>query len=164
MNLLNGILQRLSIIEQTDSRLVLRELPLLDWGLAFLLLLITAILWISNLGISAVISLALAFFLVLQSRVRLIIFQTSPNLMQIFLQSPLQSRVVNEISLHQINRAYLHKDDSGSQIILVQTDGSEMGLSVFSHELRDWKEPIVIAINAILHNAHKDEPNQELII
>lgn len=161
-----GILQKMSIIHMSDSRLVLRELPLLDWLVALLLLLSALIMWIANLTIvSAVIAIAVALFMVIQARVRLVIFTTEPNLMQVLFQSPLQTRITNEVSLHQISRAYLKKDDvGGTQIILVQTDGEELGLSVYSKDLRDWKEEIVIAVNAILHEAHKNDPNREMMV
>jgi hypothetical protein len=156
------VFQRISIIHMSDSRLVLRELPLLDWLMALGILLAAAIMWIFSLTVTAVIALGISLFMVLQARMRLVIFTTEPNLMQVLFQSPLQSRKVMEVSLHQISRAYLHKDDlGGTQIILVQTDGEEMGLSAYSRDVKDWKEEIVIAINAILHNAHKDDPNRE---
>lgn len=161
-----GILQKLSIIDRSDVRLVLRELPLFDWLAAFGLLLLALIMWLANFApISAVISIGMALFLVLFAKTRLIIFTTQPNLMQVILQSPLQSRIAKEISLHQISRAYLKKDEEGgTQVILVQSDGEELGLSVYSKDLRDWKEEIVIAINEILHNAHKDDPNRGLMV
>jgi hypothetical protein len=157
-----GILQKMNIIHMSESRLVLRELPLLDWLVVLVILLSAVMMWIANITISAVIALGVALFMVLQAHVRLVVFTIDPNLMQVLFQSPLRTRITNEISLHQISRAYLKKDDlGGTQIILVQTDGEEMGLSVYSKDLRDWKEDIVIAINAILHNAHKDDPNRE---
>jgi hypothetical protein len=114
---------------------------------------------------TVIVAIAIALLLVLQARLRLIIFTTEPNLMQVLLQSPLRSQIATEISLHEISRAYLKKDDAGgTQIVLVQTDGEEMGLSVYSKDMRDWKEEIVIAINEILHNAHKDDPNRDVMI
>jgi hypothetical protein len=160
-----GVFQKMSIIQMSDSRLVLRELPLLDWLMALVILAASAVMWIASLNVTAVIALAISLFMVLQARVRLLIFTTEPNLMQVLFQSPLQSRKVIELSLHQVSRAYLQKDElGGSQIILVQTDGDEMGLSVYSRDVKDWKEEIVIAINTILHNAHKDDPNRDMMV
>src|SRR5688572_20734979 len=113
-----GILQKMSIIHMSDSRLVLRELPLLDWLVALVILLAALIMWIATFTVSAVIAIAVALFMVLQAHMRLVVFTTEPNLMQVFFQSPLQSRVINEISLHQISRAYLNKDDSGGTQII----------------------------------------------
>jgi hypothetical protein len=160
-----GVFQKMNILYMSDSRLVLRELPLLDWLVALVILLAALIMWIASLTISAVIAIAVALFMVLQAHLRLVVFTTEPNLMQVLFQSPLRSRLTDEISLHEISRAYLKKDDlGGTQIILVKTDGEEMGLSVYSKDLRDWKEEIVIAINAILHEAHKNDPNRELMV
>ena len=162
---MNGILQKLSILQRSDERLVLRELPLLDWLMSLVILLFALIMWIAGSTITMVIAIAIALFLVLQARVRLIIFTTEPNLMQVHLQSPLKRQLVSEVSLHHISRAHLKKDDLGaSQIILVQTDGEELGLSVYSKDMNEWKEEIVIAINEILHNAHRDDPNRELMV
>ena len=46
--MLHGVIQRLRIIHQTDTKLILRELPLLDWGLAFFLAITSLILVISQ--------------------------------------------------------------------------------------------------------------------
>ena len=165
MNTLQGILQKLSISYKSDARLVLRELPLFDWLMALALFLFALIMWIMNFAVSSLIAIGIAIFLVAQARMRLVIFTTDPNLMQVLLQNLWQSSIAHEVSLHQISRAYLKKDDEGgTQVILVQTDGAELGLSVYSKDLRDWKEEIVIAINEILHNAHKDDPNKQMMV
>ena len=57
-----------------------------------------------------------------------------------------------------LHRAYLYTgDDDGTQIILVRRDGEEFGISVYSDDPSPWKEPIVVAINGILNEAHKTE-------
>ena len=156
--MLHGISQRLQIIHQTDDKLILRELPLLDWGLAFFLASTTLILVISEFWVSAGVAGGVALFFILQARTRIITFDADANFMRIDFQTPLQKEVINEIPLQNIQRAYLYKgDDDGTQIILVHTDGEELGISVYSRDVTVWKDDIVIAINAVLHEAHKDD-------
>lgn len=156
--MLHGIIQRLQIIYQTDDKLILRELPLLDWGLAFFLAITTLILVISEFWVSAGVAGGVALFFILQGRTRIITFDADANFMRIDYQTPLQKQVINEIPLQNIQRAYLYKgDDDGTQIILVHTDGEELGISVYSRDVTIWKDDIVIAINAVLHEAHKDD-------
>ncbi|MEO1290581.1 MAG: hypothetical protein AAFV93_22795 [Chloroflexota bacterium] len=156
--MIQGVIQRLSIAEQTASRLVLRELPLLDWGAGFLLVIVALMLSINSFWTSAVLALAIALYFLLAGRVRLIEFDISAGTMQIHYQTPLKRNTVNTIKLETIQRAYLYTgDDDGTQIILVRRDGEELGISVYSDDIASWKEPIVVAVNAILYEAHKDK-------
>lgn len=156
--MLQGVIQRLQIIHQTDTKLVLRELPLLDWGIAFLLGITTIIIAIAQFWVSAGVAGGIALFFVLQGRMRLITFDADANIMQIEHHTPLRKHIINELTLESIQRAYLYKgDDDGTQIILVHVDGEELGISVYSNDVNIWKDDIVIAINAILYEAHKDD-------
>ena len=153
-----GILQRLNIIEQTDRRLVLRERPLLDYLVGFALVVGALLVWIAGLRAIPGIALALALYFIVQGRVRLIVFDSDTGKMLIHYQTILKKEVASEINLNEIKRAYLFKgDDMATQIILVRVDAEEMGLSVYSNDINPWKDDIVIAINAILHEAHRDE-------
>jgi len=155
---MQGILQRLNIIEQTETRLVLRELPLFDYAVAFALIITALILSVASFWYSAGIAAVIALYFILQGRVRLIIFDADAGGMLIHYQTPLRKETVSAIELREIQRAYLFKgDDMGTQIILVQVDGEEMGISIYSNDMNPWKDDIVIAINAILHEAHRDE-------
>ena len=156
--MLHGVIQRLRIIHQTDTTLILRELPLLDWGLAFFLAITSLILVISQFWTSAGVAAGVALFFILQGRTRLITFDADTNFLNIEYQTPLRKQVINELPLQNIQRAYLYKgDDDGTQIVLVHIDGEELGISVYSRDVNIWKDDIVIAINTILHEAHKDD-------
>lgn len=156
--MLHGVIQRLQIIHQTDDKLILRELPLLDWGLAFFLAITTLVLVISEFWVSAGVAGGVALFFILQGRMRLITFDADANFMRIDYQTPLRKQVINEIPLQNIQRAYLYKgEDDGTQIVLVHIDGEELGISIYSRDVTIWKDDIVIAINTILHEAHKDD-------
>mgnify|MGYP000580547534 CR=1 FL=1 len=155
---MSGILQRLTIIHQTENRLVLRELPLSDWAIVFALGIIATIIAIAGFSITAGIGFAVAVFFVFQGKIRLIDFDVASGTMTINYQSPLKKETVSQIKLDTIQRAYLYRgDDGGTQIILVSVDGEESGISVYSSDMQDWKEAIVVAINAVLFEAHKDE-------
>ncbi|MEM9955664.1 MAG: hypothetical protein AAF846_28950 [Chloroflexota bacterium] len=159
--MIQGVVQRLSIAEQTSSRLVLCELPLLDWGAGFLLVIVALMLSINSFWTSAVLALAIALYFLLAGRVRLIEFDISAETMQIHYQTPLKRNTVNTIKLETIQRAYLYTgDDEGTQIILVRRDGEELGISVYSDDIASWKEPIVVAVNAILYEAHKTSTSE----
>lgn len=156
MNIFPGILQRLIIIEQTETRLILRELPLFDYAVAFALIITGLILSVVNFWFSAGIAAVIALYFILQGRVRMIVFDADTGGMIVLYQTPLKKVPVSEIDLAEIKRAYLFKgDDGGTQIILVQVDGEEIGISVYSNDMNPWKDDIVIAINAILYQAHK---------
>lgn len=155
--MIQDLIQRLSIVQQTTSRLVLRELPLLDWGATFILLIVALLLSIAEFWTSAGIAILIAFYFIFAGRMRVLEFDAGMGKLLIHYQTPLKRDTVSDIDLHTVQRAYLFKgDDNGTQIILVRRDGEELGISVYSQEMTPWKEPIVIAINAILHEAHKD--------
>ena len=44
--MIQGVIQRLSIVQQSDLRLMLREYPLLDWGIAFALCMLALALFV----------------------------------------------------------------------------------------------------------------------
>jgi hypothetical protein len=163
--MISGILQRLTIIEFTDIRLVLRELPLLEWLLAGILWIAAINFVLFGLWATAVASLLLGGYFVLQAHIRTIIFDADTNLMTVENMTLFNREIVSVKELHEISRAYLEKDDDGNtQIMLVDVVGDEMGLSVYSRDMRPWKEDIVVAINTVLHQAHKDDPDPDAVI
>lgn len=153
-----GVLQKLNIIQQTQTKLVLREQPLLEWfGAGGLLLLATNLAFL-NFWLTASAAVVLALFVAAQARTRIIRFDAVHNQLTINLNSLFSKQQVMSEVLNEIARAYLHQDDGGStQIILVRADGKELGLSVYSRDAQPWKETITIAINAVLHEAHRDD-------
>lgn len=149
-------MQKLTITRQSETQLVLRELPLLDYGIAFVVLITGLILLVANFWISAGIAAVIALYFIFQGKMRLICFDTDAGKILIHYQTPLKKETVSDIELSDIQRAYLFKgDDEGTQIILLRGDAEEMGISAYSSDMNPWKEDIVIAINAILHEAHK---------
>lgn len=166
MNSINGVLQRLYITSESDTQLVLQEFPVVDYVAAAALTLLTLILSIAGTWISAALAGGVALFFVLQARVRTIKFDLATDSMVITANTPISSQVLSSEDLAAIQRAYLFKaDDGNSQIVLVRVDGEELGLSVYSQdsEMRPWKEPIVIAINKILHAARKNRTEQDSV-
>lgn len=149
-------MQKLTITRQTETHLVLRELPLLDYGIAFVVLITSLILLVANFWISAGIAAVIALYFIFQGKMRLICFDADAGKMLIHYQTPLKKETVSDIQLSDIQRAYLFKgDDEGTQIILLRGDAEEMGISAYSNDMTPWKDDIVIAINAILHEAYK---------
>lgn len=163
--MMQSILQRLIIIHQTDARLVLREHPIFDWVLVASATLLTMIMFIAQFWITGILTIIFAGYFLLQAKTRLISFDTDPNLMTVILQNFFGQQVVNEVSLHNISRAYLYRgEDGGSQIILTMSDGEELGLTHYFKDVAIWQEEVVLAINSILHSAHKDDPNRDLMV
>ncbi|MGJ3238674.1 MAG: hypothetical protein ACFE0Q_08215 [Anaerolineae bacterium] len=161
--MIQGVIQRLKIVYETDTRLVLRELPLLDWAAAFMLVLIGLGLSLFDFWVSAVLAAGLAFYFVLQGRVRLIEFDAPTARMIVQYRTPFSQSIASDIDLYTVHRAYLFKgDDGGTQVILVRADGEELGISVYSSDPSPWKEAVVIAINALLHEVHKDDDETDL--
>lgn len=163
--MIQSVLQRLTIIYQTDARLVLHEQPILDWVIAASLTLTACVMFIAEFWITGLMALGFAAFFFLQAQTRVITFDTDPNLMCVRFQGWLGQRRISELSLHSISRAYLYRgEDGGAQIILTMTDGEEIGLSGYSSDAAAWHEQVVLAINGILHSAHKDDPNRHLMV
>lgn len=163
--MIQGVLQRLQILEQSDGKLVLRELPLLDWLVASVIVLFGIGAAIGALWLTALVALIIAALFVLMARTRIILLSAEDNMLQVRYQSPLRSSTVLQMGLHELSRAYLREDDDGStQIMLVTVMGEEWGLSVYSRDLRPWKDDIVIAINAVLHQEHKRVPDPGAVI
>lgn len=153
-----SVLEKLTIIEETKTRLVLRELPLLEWLIAGAIFVSAILFALFELWITAIGAVVIGVWFIARANMRLIIFDADTNLMQIRFQSLLSSSTMHEIGLHEVSRALLRKEDTGhSQILLITITGDELGLSAYSQDVNDWKAPIVIAINTILHEAHKDD-------
>jgi hypothetical protein len=107
----------------------------------------------------------LGIFFVMQGRIRVIRFDADANTMTVEYVYLYKRIHASTKPLHEISRAYLDKaDDDSTQIILVDVTGEEAGLSVYSRDIRPWKEEIVIAINTVLHEAHKDDADPEAVI
>lgn len=158
--------QRLTVIENQPDYLVLQEQPLLDWLIALLLLVLGAnIALFFQLWLSFVTAVVVVMIFVARTRTRIITFDAPNDLLTVAYRSFTERQVVLKKPLHEISRAYLRKDADGStQIILVDVFGDEMGLSAHTQGTTPWKEPLVIAINAVLHEAHKNNPDGDGVI
>jgi hypothetical protein len=160
--MIQTVFQRLIIIYQSDARLVLREQPIFDWVIVATLTLIAFIMFIAQFWVTGILAIGFAAYLILQAKTRLVSFDTDPNLMTVILKNLLSQQIANEVSLYSISRAYLFRgEDGGSQIILTLTDGEELGLTNYFKDAAVWQEEVVLAINGILHKAHKDDPNRD---
>lgn len=163
--MINSVLQRLRIVEFSDTLLILREHPLLEWVIAVILFIVAFVLILFQFWITAIAALILGIVFAAQAGMRVVRFDADTNLMTVeyvylYKRVPVESKFLNEIS-----RAYLEKADDGStQIILVDVTGEKMGLSVYSQDVRPWKDEIVVAINTVLHEAHRDDPDPEAVI
>lgn len=145
-----GVFQQLRIISASPTQLVLRELPLLEWLVAFLIALLGVNFIIIGINITAVGAFLVAMAIVLFSRSRLLIFDVADKELRIVFQYPLMRRVANQLPLQQIDRAYIRQDDNGSTQIILKTQRGEMGLSVYSRDSHPWKDTACKAINDFL--------------
>lgn len=149
--MIESILHRLNIIEQTKARLVLRELPLLDWLFAAITFVVVSNLAIFQLWITAVVGVIIATVILFRAQTRDIVFDAASGTMKVYMRSYLGTVEANSFDLDRIDRAFLrHDEDDATQVILVAR-GSQMGLSVYSRDPQGWKEDIVLAVNAFLH-------------
>ena len=145
-----GVFQQLRIVVATPTRLVLRELPLMEWLLAFVMLLVGVNFIVIGLSLTTLGAFFIAMVIVLLSRSRLLIFDAAEKELRIVFQYPFWQRVVNQVPLVQIERAYVRKSDTGSTQIILATQRGEMGLSVYSRDMQPWKEAVCQAINDFL--------------
>lgn len=143
-------IQRLTIIEQAATRLVLREQPRLEWLAALVLLICSVIPFAMNLTITGVATLAAAIIVAGRARTRDIIFDRDAGTMTITFRNAIQKQIANEMPLIDIQRAYLKEDDTGSSQIILATVHGESGLSVYSKDVTDWKTDILEAVNGFL--------------
>lgn len=160
-----GVLQKLNILNQTNTELVLREQPLLEWLVAGVLFIVAINLALFEFWWTTGAAILMAIYTAARAQTRLIHIDANQNTLVISLNSLLRSQEVAQELLSDISRAYLHKDENGAtQIVLVRVDGEEMGLSVYSKDTKPWKEEITIAINTVLHEAHRDDSDPDAII
>ena len=154
--MINGVLQQLTIVESTPTRLVLREQPLLSWLIAAILTVLAICLLIFQLYTTASIAFVIAGVFLLDAHSRVIYFDAAASTMTIDLVYLYTRLTVNTLELHQLAEAYLHTADDGhTQIILADVMGNKSGLSVYSRDVRPWKAEIVTAINTLLENVQQ---------
>lgn len=146
-----GVLERLFIVERTPERLVLREFPFLAWLIGAALIVGAANLWLLRAEFSAVAALVIGIGSFALAQVRTIAFDHTTGSFTVDLFAPLRRRRALDLPLVEVRGASLKAFDTGhTQIILHFFHRPDMGLSVYSKDIADWKTPIVEAINATL--------------
>lgn len=161
--MLTSLFQKIDIIEQTKKRLLLRELPRMEWFFSAIVLMLGINMAIFGLNLTAAVAIALGLIVGFGSRIRIIVFDVQAEEMVIVYQYPLRRVVVNTTLLEEVTRAYLSTaEDNATQVILLTQQG-EMGLSVYSKDARPWKEVLVFAINEFLHHyrKHKEQAAED---
>ena len=154
---MQGTLQQISIVENKPTRIVLREIPRLDWIVMGALFAIALVLMVFGLVISGFIAVVVGIIIGLRSHVRYIILDTETDTLSITHNAVLRTHIVFQAELDHVLRIYLETDDVGySQIMLVH-GGEEFALSVYSLDGRAWKETIVIAINRWLQATREQD-------
>jgi hypothetical protein len=161
-----SIFQKIDIIEKTKQRLLLRELPRLEWIFAGIVLMLGINMAVLGLNLTAAAAIAMGVVVAIGSRVRVIVFDAVAEEMVVVYQYPLRRLVVNSLQLEDIRRAYLRVADDAeagadgaTQVVLVTAQG-EMGLSVYSKDQRPWKEALVFAINEFLHTYRQQKERE----
>lgn len=145
------MLQRLTILERNDSRLVLRELPYANWFYAGVLVLLAFVLAFANLMITAVVALVIGIGYGALSSVQYIVFDKVAGTMSVVRQGLRQRETVSTLALAEIVMAYLlvDREDNATQALLI-LPRSQLGLSTYSRFGHLWKQEIVMAINEFL--------------
>ena len=85
--MISGVLQHLKILESTQTRLVLREQPLLAWLIVTMLGIVALCLLIFQLYVTAVVALVIVAMFLLDAHSHLITFYASANMQRIFQQA-----------------------------------------------------------------------------
>lgn len=146
-----GVLERLFVVERTPERLVLREFPFLAWLFGAACLVGAGNLWLLGGEFSAVAALVIGVGLFAWAQVRTITFDHSTGSFTVDLFAPLRRRRALDLPLIEVRAASLKTFDTGhTQIVLHFAHRPDMGLSVYSKDLVDWKTPLVNAINETL--------------
>lgn len=158
--MINGVLQRLTIVEFSDTRLVLREQPLLAWLITGILFAIAVTLLLFQLWGTAFLAFVIGCVFLIDAHMRLICFDANSNSMTVDYVYLYRRKTIIITELHTIAEAYLNTAADGhTQIILIDSMGNETGLSVYSRDVRSWKDDIVVAINTVLHAASETAIN-----
>jgi len=146
-----GVLQQLRIIRQDDSCLVLREFPLLEYGFALGLMIGSMSMFMLGLTNSGIGSIVIGVLIVLLSKWRDIIFDHETKQMRVIFRYSYRQRQVMQLDFDAIEDVILQESDTGhTQIVVVTRDG-DLGLSVYSNDMRDWKTGVVEAIREQLN-------------
>lgn len=146
-----GVLERLFVVAATPKRLVLREFPFLAWLFGAACIVGAGNLWLLGGEFSAVAALVVGVGLFAWAQVRTITFDRETGSYTVDLFAPLRRRRALDLPLVEVRGASLREFDSGhTQIVLHFAHRSDMGLSVYSKDIVDWKTPLVEAINAFL--------------
>jgi hypothetical protein len=144
-----GVLERLFIVEHTDRRLILREYPLLGWLFGGAFIIGSGNLFLIGLDATALGSVVLGILCFMLSRVRVLTFDREHQRLQVVGWYLIVKRSLLELSFADIQGVSLFEQNQHTQIVLHTTKG-DTGLSVYSHDLTDWKSPLVEAIEKVL--------------
>ncbi len=149
--MINGVLERLFIVKYSRDKIILREYPLKGWLFAFSLVLLALNLLSINLVYTAITAAAGAVIVALVARMRILTFDRTTGTFRTELYSPLRRTPVLEMPLSDIAEFTVEEDGrGGSQIILNTKASQQMGFSVYSRDIADWKTPIAEALNDFL--------------
>ncbi len=151
------MLQRLSIIERSKARLVLRELPLAHWFFAGGLFAVGIALAFANLLITAVTAVIVGTYYGATAAIQDIVFDKADGTLTVHRHGLLGRRVLSTLDLEAIVMAFLYEDGEWSQALLILAD-DQLGLSTYSRQGKAWKAQIVDIINIFLEvDRHKIE-------
>ncbi len=146
-----GVLERLFVVRNEPHVLVLREYPLLAWLAVGALIIAALNMLLFGLHVTALGAIMIAALVILLARVRIVTFDRDADLFTVRLVALLRRSLPIERPLSDIQDVNVAEFESGhTQLVLTFHDGQEMGLSVFSKDIADWKTPLAEAIHAIL--------------
>lgn len=156
------LLQRLSIYEQKPTRLVLRELPRLNWFFASLLFLVGFGMMGFQLMPTAVVAVLMGVLVGVSSQTQYIVFDKNEGKMSVIRSRFRQNKTITTIPLEDIKMAFFYVDEEGSsQAVLILSDDMS-GLSTRSRVGEDWKKEVVIAVNKFLNVDKKSLTKEDL--
>jgi hypothetical protein len=146
-----GVLERLFVVRHDETSLVLREYPLLAWLFSGALIIGTGNFWLLGLHATAVGSLILGLLIAGLARVRVISLDKAANTFTVRLVAPLRRSTPMQRPLSDLRDVTVVEFASGhTQLVVTFQDGQEMGLSVYSKDIADWKTPLADTLQTML--------------
>ncbi|MCS6836169.1 MAG: hypothetical protein NZ750_09155 [Anaerolineae bacterium] len=148
--MLFGVLEQLSIVQNDDQALVLREQPRAAWLLAFGLALTALNLALFGLALTAWGAAGLALLTLLLARGRWLIFDHQAQALQVEWRAWWGVRLAQTLPYDQILRLELRAFPNEQTQIILHSPQGQVGLSVCSRDILPWKEEALRAMRAAL--------------
>ncbi|GAB1420472.1 hypothetical protein MASR2M15_05700 [Anaerolineales bacterium] len=143
--------QRIEIDQVSAERLLLKELPRLEWAFALLLIVVAIVMGLIGLQLSSVVAFVLSILVVARANSQWWDFDQSARTLHVYRRNTLgRKQTLMTLPLHEIKGAEVHEYDNGSVQVSLILDKKEGGISNCDAYGLAWKTEIAAAINGFL--------------